>query len=215
MAGNPSSLRSLNRWPLYRRVGGRAFAWILWLGLGLTLCALLATLMQLYGARSDNKTIDALERREDIVVVEQASPEVSFARLRFLAAVGRLDEALPWVERLAAQALVQDGTVASEKSTDIAVWSLYNMGNARLRQALELLGSTRTEEAPSLVRLAKEYYVRALRLDASFWDARYNLDIASRLVRDLPPAEVSEEDESPEKPKRLWTDLPGLPKGLP
>ena len=215
MAGNPSSLRSLNGRQLLRRVGGRAFAWILWLGLGLTICALLVTVVALYGVRSDNKIIDALERREDIVVAEQASAEVSFARLRFLAAVGRLDEALPRVELLAGLAAVQDGSPVPGKSTDIAVWSLYNMGNARLRQALELLGSTRTEEAPSLVRLAKEYYVRALRLDAGFWDARYNLDIASRLVRDLPPADVSEEEESPEKPKRLWTDLPGLPKGLP
>ena len=190
------------------------YTWFLWLGLLVTGAGLIGSLVVLQRTTAENAIIEQLEKRNDIAVNEQAASHVAFARLRFLTAIGRLDEALPWVELLAGRS-VQAGVNSSAQDTAIAVQALYNMGNARLGHAIELLGSSQTDEAPSSVRLAKEYYVRALRLDPSFWSARYNLDIASRLVRDLPQAEITEDEESPDAPKRLWTDLPGLPKGLP
>lgn len=193
---------------------GRIYTWFLWLGLLATVAGLIGSLVFLQQTTADNVIIDKLEKRNDIAVDEQAVPQVAFARLRFLTAIGRLDEALPWVELLAGRAS-QTGSAASAQEIAHAVYALYNMGNARLRHAIDLLGSSKTDEAPSSVRLAKDYYVRALRLDPSFWSARYNLDIASRLVRDLPQAEMTDDEDSPEAPKRLWTDLPGLPKGLP
>ncbi|HBP29436.1 MAG: hypothetical protein ACTIKR_06960 [Advenella sp.] len=194
---------------------GELYTWVLWLGLTAAIAGMITALVFLHRTQAENAVIGQLENRNDIAVSEQAAPEVSFARLRFLTAIGRLDDALPWVELLAGRAVHADGSAASPKDRLIAAQALYNMGNARLRFAIALLGSSKTEEAPSSVRLAKEYYIRALRLDPSFWNARYNLDIASRLVRDLPEGQISDEEESPETPKRLWTDLPGLPKGLP
>ncbi|MHC8943423.1 hypothetical protein ACYX78_02050 [Advenella incenata] len=194
---------------------GQLYTRVVWLGLIVAITGMITALFFLHKTQADNTVIRQLESRNDIAISEQAAPEVSFARLRFLTAIGRLDEALPWVELLASRAVHADGSAASPNDRAIAVQALYNMGNARLRFAIELLGSSKTEEAPSSVRLAKEYYIRALRLDPSFWNARFNLDIASRLVRDLPEGEMSDEEETPETPKRLWTDLPGLPKGLP
>jgi len=34
-------------------------------------------------------------------------------------------------------------------------------------------------------------------------------------VRDFPELEVTGDDDVPATPKKLWTELPGLPKGLP
>ncbi len=36
-----------------------------------------------------------------------------------------------------------------------------------------------------------------------------------RLVRDFPQLDVEGEEIPPEAAKKLWTDLPGLPRGLP
>ncbi|MBM3654860.1 MAG: MxaK protein, partial [Alphaproteobacteria bacterium] len=48
-----------------------------------------------------------------------------------------------------------------------------------------------------------------------YWDAKYNLDVAVRLVRDFPDFERKSGDELSADPKKLWTDIPGKPKGLP
>ncbi len=62
--------------------------------------------------------------------------------------------------------------------------------------------------------LARDFYVRALRLEPGFWDAKYNLDVAMRLVRDFPDVQIQGDDRK-RPTSRLWTDLPGLPKGGP
>lgn len=198
-----------------RALFASGYVWLLWFAVILAVAALVYTLIVLSNTTADNRLIGQLESRHDVAVPGRADPEVSFARLRFLTTVGRLNDALPLVETITAPAVRVDGTPGSPHEVSVAVRALYNMGNARLRHAIELLGTSKSEEAPSSVRLAKEYYVRALRLAPGFWSARYNLDIASRLVRDLPEGEISDEEEEPEAPKRLWTDLPGIPKGLP
>ena len=70
------------------------------------------------------------------------------------------------------------------------------------------------DKATSLINLAKEEYVEALRLDPHAWNVKYNLDVTSRLLRDLPEAQLPE-DAPREAPKELWTDIPGTPKGEP
>ncbi|WP_244500147.1 hypothetical protein [Methyloceanibacter superfactus] len=44
---------------------------------------------------------------------------------------------------------------------------------------------------------------------------KYNLDVAARLVRDLPQIAPSEEPLQQEPRKDLWSDLPGVPRGAP
>jgi hypothetical protein len=54
----------------------------------------------------------------------------------------------------------------------------------------------------------------ALRLDPNAWNVKFNLDVTSRLLRDLPEGQ-GPEDKPREAPKELWTDIPGTPRGAP
>lgn len=154
--------------------------------------------------RRDNALIASLATGHDLAVGVDDPPALLFARLHFLSSRGRLDEAQPLLNQI---------LTGADRS--LAVAALYDMANARLRAAIDHLESGRIDPAVPLVRLAKENYRRALALDPGFWDAKYNLDVAMRLVRDFPQIDAEGEEIPPEAAKRLWTELPGLPKGLP
>ncbi|QIB35765.1 hypothetical protein [Ancylobacter pratisalsi] len=151
-----------------------------------------------------NAAIAQLVAGRDVPVNDNAPGALQLARLHFLTIRDRLDEAQPIANRLA----IGD-------DAQLAVAALIDLANARLRAALDELASNNIDPAIPLVRLAKEGYRRALAIDPGLWDAKYNLDITMRLVRDFPQIEVSGEELPPEVTKRLWTDLPGLPRGLP
>ncbi|MFG1214297.1 hypothetical protein V5F72_12535 [Xanthobacter flavus] len=150
-----------------------------------------------------NRTIAALAAGRDLPVELDAPDRLLMARAHFLMIRDRLDEAQPLVDRLAAD------------RSPLAVAALYDLANARLATAISFLERTEIDPAVPQVRLAKAGYRAALVRAPDFWDAKYNLDIAMRLVRDFPQIEQDQQDEAQETPKRLWTDLPGLPKGLP
>lgn len=152
----------------------------------------------------DNALIASLAAGHDLAVAPDDPPELLLARMSFLTTRDRLDEAQPLLNRL-----------ISGEDRRLAVTALYDMANARLRLAIDHLQSNQIDPAVPLVRLAKDNYRRALTLDPGFWDAKYNLDVAMRLVRDFPQIDLEGEEMPPEAAKRLWTDLPGLPKGLP
>ncbi|UJX47977.1 hypothetical protein D7006_16010 [Xanthobacter sp. YC-JY1] len=150
-----------------------------------------------------NCTIAGLAAGRDLPVELDAPDRLLMARAHFLMIRDRLDEAQPLVDRLAAD------------RSPLAVAALYDLANARLATAISFLERTEIDPAVPQVRLAKAGYRAALVRAPDFWDAKYNLDIAMRLVRDFPQIEQDQQDEAQETPKRLWTDLPGLPKGLP
>ncbi|MBB3769542.1 mxaK protein [Angulomicrobium tetraedrale] len=160
--------------------------------------------LRLVQDRLANADIAALASGRDVPVDADARPALLLARLSFLATRDRFEEAQPLVNRILATG-----------DTPIVATALYDLANARLRAALSHLEINEIDPAVPLVRLAKEGYRRALGLDPGLWDAKYNLDIAMRLVRDFPQIETSGEDLPPEAAKRLWTDLPGVPQGLP
>jgi mxaC protein len=91
---------------------------------------------------------------------------------------------------------------------------LYNMANARLRLVFDAIEQGQFDKATSLIGLAKDEYVDALRLDPNAWNVKFNLDVTSRLLRDLPEGQ-GPEDKPREAPKELWTDIPGTPRGAP
>lgn len=159
---------------------------------------------RLYLEQRDNAFIAALEAGQDIATSAEDPGALIYARLVFLIRRDRLEEAQPLVNQLVQQ---PDPRLAAE--------ALYTMGNGRLRLAIEHLGVNHIDAATPLVRLAKQNYRQALEIKPDFWDAKFNLDVAMRLVRDFPQVDTSGEDIPPEAAKRLWTDLPGLPKGLP
>jgi mxaK protein len=169
------------------------------------LAILAVSTWQLIAKQRANAAIDKLRGGFEIEVdAAEASPEVLEARAAFLLKRNRIDEAQPFLD----QALLR-------ADAPIQMRMLFNMANARMRAAVVAIGKGDYDKAIPLVTLAKSGYRSALRLDAAFWDAKYNLDIAMRLVRDLPQA-VGEDGEKPlQTPEKLWTDLPGVPKGLP
>lgn len=168
------------------------------------LASLIAQGVRLAALARDNATIAGLAAGRDLPVGVDASARVLFARAHFLLVRDRLDEAHPLVELLARK---------GDPAQAAAGW--YDLGNARLTRALSHLERTQIDPAVPQVRLAKAAYRAALTIDPQFWDAKYNLDVALRLVRDFPEVERDVKEEPQEAPKRVWTDLPGLPKGLP
>ena len=155
-------------------------------------------------AESANRTVRALRNHDDVAVGLDAPPAALFARIEFLSALGRLDEIQPFLEALDKSGSPHDRADAH-----------YDYANARLRQALDDLGADKMDAAGPSVILARQEYRLALTLMPGHWDAKFNLDVASRLIRDFPAFERTTGDTVKTDRKKIWTDLPGKPKGLP
>jgi mxaK protein len=169
----------------------------------LCLVATVACFAWLCVAMHDNRTIARLASGHDIDVGAQASPAVTFARAKFFMDRDDFEQSQPLVEQ-----------VVHSGREDEATHVLYDAGNARLHHAISLIEDNKFDAAAADVVLARDFYTRALRIDPQFWDAKYNLDIAMRLVRDLPDVDIPGQDLK-QPTSKLWTDLPGLPKGGP
>lgn len=177
------------------------------------LAALLLASLATFGAagwslwtkRMDNGAIAALAAGRDRPVDPlTARDPLLLARAYFLLRRDLLDEAQP---------LVDQANLRSAPRTRADI--LYAMANARMRRALALVEAGSFDKAIAFVRLAKLDYRSVLAIRPEDWNAKYNLDLAMRLVRDFPSAETSGEETPPDASKRLWTDLPGVPRGLP
>lgn len=174
---------------------------VLPVALGLLTIALLVVGVRTY---MTNHTIRALKENHDIAVATSAEPEALSARIEFLLSHDRIDEIQPLVE-----ALDKTG------SEQIRAAAHYNFANGRLRQAFDLLTQGKIDAAGPFVVLARQEYRRALTSSPYDWDAKFNLDVASRLIRDFPDFERTVGDTVKTDRKRIWTDIPGIPKGLP
>lgn len=173
--------------------------------LAASLSALVTLTWRLYEVRRDNATVAALKAGDDLAVDPRiATDEVLIARSEFLLKRDRREEA---------QALLD----ASSRMRDpkLRARLVYNHANGRIRDAIAAIERADNDAAIPLTRLAKDEYRLALRLDPEAWDIKYNFDVAMRIVRDFPGYETEGEEVPPDAPKRLWTDLPGVPKGLP
>jgi mxaK protein len=180
----------------------RSFALV---ALCVALVATMAVLViQWRSAVEANDTIEALRAGRDIVVDANARPETLLARIGFLATRNDVDRA-----RASVEALDRRG------SSEARARGHYLLGNALLRKAFDQIQRSELEAANPFVNLAKREYRRALQLAPDYWDAKFNLDVAARLVRDFPDFERKSGDELSADPKKLWTDIPGKPKGLP
>lgn len=182
-----------------------AKAALLWLAFGASIVVLVVC-AALYAAHTrTNGIIAGLRTGKDIAVnATTASPALLEARAYFLLTRDRLEEAQPLLDQAALRAA---GGPESRM--------LYNMANARLRAAVAAIEQGHFDKAIPLVSLAKAEYRSVLRRDPENWDAKHNLDVAMRLVRDLPRAQGEEGTDPEQTPSKLWTDLPGVPKGLP
>ncbi|QGM48025.1 MxaK protein [Methylocystis heyeri] len=153
---------------------------------------------------AENVEIAALRVGRDISVAGDEGPELVLARIEFLGTRGEIDSA-----RILVDALDRPGREA------LAAKGRYALGNALLRRAFELIERAELDGAGPFVNLSKREYRRAMQLAPYYWDAKFNFDVATRLIRDYPGFEQKHGDELEVEPKKLWTDVPGVPKGLP
>ncbi len=151
-----------------------------------------------------NSKIRALKSNHDVAVAMDSPPELLLARIEFLLAHDRVDEVQPYVE-----ALDKTGPDA------LRAVGRYNFANGRLRQGFDLLTQGKLDAAGPFVVLSRQEYRRALTLAPGDWDAKFNLDVASRLIRDFPAFERTIGDAVKTDRKKIWTDIPGKPEGLP
>jgi len=178
---------------------------ILWVVLAASAVTTLAAAGYVYWAQGINATITQLGAGKDVAVDPlTAPPALLEARAYFLLTRDNLKDAQPLLDQAALRA-----------DKGVHVRMLYNMANARLRAAVGAIQQGHFDQAIPQVALAKAEYRTALRLDPRDWDAKYNLDVAMRLVRDLPRQEGELDEGNVKEPAKLWTDLPGVPKGLP
>lgn len=158
-------------------------------------------------AARQNAIIAQLTDGHDIPVdPATASPRLLMARHYFLIAHEQMDEAQVFAD-----------IASSRVSPQIRAQIFYNLANARVRQAFALIEKGDLDKAAAMIGLAKNSYRAALKIEPQNWDLKHNLDVAQRLVRDLPREALNEDDEPPpsKKAKPLWSDLPGSPRGLP
>ncbi len=162
------------------------------------------SLLQVWGDKSANALIRGLAAGRDLEIPAEAPPELIHARARFLMSHARLEEGEGLV-----QAMQRTG------NEEMLARLYYDVANARLRAAFRGVEDRDIDEAAPHVRVAKDTYRRALALTPANIDAKVNLDLAMRLVRDFPEFGGEGVEDPKTKPKNLWTELPGTPKGLP
>jgi mxaK protein len=150
-----------------------------------------------------NRSIAALIGGHDVTVASDGAAEALFARAYFLMTHNRLDDA-----QLVASMV--DLRAGDQLRANLH----YDIANARLKLAFDKIESGDFDAAGALVGLAREDYREAIRLDPEGWNARFNFDVASRLVREYPRFGFTP-DERRRGPRPLWTELPNTPRGEP
>jgi len=152
----------------------------------------------------DNTMIQALAAGRDIAVSREAASPLLLARVLHLARREATEEIEPLIE-----------TLDRRGDTDRAARARYALGNAYLRQAFDHLERGDLDPAGPRITLARQEYRRALQGRPELWDAKFNLDVASRLLRDFPEFDRKTGDALAAEPKKIWTDIPGQPRGEP
>ncbi len=177
----------------------------LWSALALSLSGALYSAAMLYGIHQDNELIRQLTSGKDVAVnkVIGGEPELRLARAFYFKQKHRYDEALSTLS------LVMD-----KGDQKFQAKARYNLGNLYLEQAIQQVKSTNINEALPLLGLAKQAYRQSLTLDSGNWDAKYNLEVAMRLLPEMDRVDMPD-DEPTNRKSQLWTTVPGFPRGLP
>lgn len=152
---------------------------------------------------TNNRTIAALVGGRNVPVSTEAASKLLFARAYFLMKHNRLSDA---------QAMVSMFDLRGGKRMRADLH--YDMANASLKVAFDKIDKNDIDGAAAFVSLAREDYREAMRLDPDDWNARFNFDVASRLVREYPTFGFTP-DARRRGPRPLWTELPNAPQGEP
>lgn len=127
------------------------------------------TAVRLWQAQQVNAYISEPEAYENV----PDDPRARFAYASLLERQEKHDEALDQLTQ-----------VLGDADAELLPWVYFNRANINLREALNLPDSD-GRQIP-MVELAKQDYRSALALDPQMWNARYNLEIALRIVPEDP-----------------------------
>ncbi|MDO9423050.1 MAG: MxaK protein [Methylobacter sp.] len=177
----------------------------LWAALAASLAAFVYSAGALYGIHHDNDLIRQLTSGKDVAVnkVISGEPELRLARAFYFQQKHRYDEALSTLS------LIMD-----KGDRKFQAKARYNLGNLYLEQAVQQAKTMNINEALPLAGLAKQAYRQALALDSGNWDAKYNLEVAMRLLPEMDRVDMPDDEPNNQK-SQLWTTVPGFPRGLP
>ncbi|MDP1665225.1 MAG: MxaK protein [Methylobacter sp.] len=178
---------------------------MLWAALAAGLAAFVYSAAMLYGIHKDNDLIRQLISGKDVVVnkVISGKPELRLARAFYFKQKHRYDETLSTLS------LIMD---KGDRNFQAKV--RYNLGNLYLEQAIQQAKAMNINEAMPLAGLAKQAYRQSLALNSGDWDAKYNLEVAMRLLPEMDRVDMPD-DEPKNQKSQLWTTVPGFPRGLP
>lgn len=178
----------------------------IWGFLFISLLAVIFQSMSLFSLYRNNQLIEDLitGRDVDVSAVISGKPELRLARAYYLKQKHRYDEAL------ATLSLIMDQGDDRFKSS-----VFYNLGNIYLEQAVAKVETMAMNEALPLAGLAKQAYRKALALDSRSWDAKYNLEVAMRLLPEMDRVNLQDDEPTNNQQSQLWTTVPGFPRGLP
>jgi len=176
---------------------------------GILIIALLGILQSLYAnyqISHSNAIITQYNQGKDVAfsLSKNDWPELHLAYASYLKRKHRYDEA---------QATLSQ--IINQGNNRIRTISRYNLGNTYLSQAIELAESMQINEATALAALAKQAYRQALALDSQYWDAKYNLEVAMRLLPEMDRITMQDDEPAPQEKVKLWATMPGFPRGLP
>ncbi len=177
-----------------------------WIVLGIALVISFQSVFSLLQISRTEQLITQLNQGKDIAEerLKNAPPEVYIARASYLTKKHRYKEAQASLSKIMNQ--------GSQKIQSI---SQYNLGNTYLLEAMEMAESMQINEATALAALAKQAYKQALMLNSQYWDAKYNLEVAMRLLPEMDRITMERDDPIAEKKAKLWATVPGFPRGLP
>ena len=134
---------------------------------------------------------------------EKLPPEALFAQGFLFAQKGDREQSIALYKRIEAGANI-----------GLAQEAKYNRANIYLLKAMEISAGDNPNSGMPLAELAKDTYRSILRLDPGYWDAKYNLERALRLVPD--PDDSDDADlPPPQQSERAPTTMRGFTLGLP
>jgi mxaK protein len=156
----------------------------------------------LWRAQGRNAAIDAGTVPAD---AKDLPPEMRFAQAAALAASGT---------GAAHGEAALNAFTALQGDNALGQAARFNSANLLLRQAERVRAGNQPGQAIPLIELAKETLRELLRHDPAFWDARYNLERAQRLLPD--PEEADTTPEGPQRSaERAATTMRAFSPGLP
>ena len=170
-----------------------------WLALGL----LGLVLLDSYRWWQAERLNDAIKDGSIVATQGALPPQALFAQAFFQAQKGDRERAIALYKR-----------VETSPDASLARAATYNRANGYLMRAMEFSGGDNPHLGLPLAELAKDAYRALLRTDPGYWDAKYNLERALRLVPD--PDDSDDADlPRPQQSEDAPTTMRGFTLGLP